>query len=200
MATNNRILWSLGRPHYLSDARFDCRRQRRPGINHGRQFGVQRGFPRSKCAVFSATLGRELRIHREIARMFASPRGYCIHSHSIAVARKPRQNRGFSMGAFAACGSLRACAVPDSAVCRKPLDLLSPSLSRVSVRLESLGPAGDPCPMQARRHFRAQFASSKIALSSRKSLRLLSTDRGPASPSASGRRRACRRRAGPHGM
>ena len=55
---------SLRRADHRQDARLDCRRKRRPGIDHARQFGVQRGFPRGECAAFCAALVRTPRFPR----------------------------------------------------------------------------------------------------------------------------------------
>ena len=51
----------VGSVDHRQDARLDGFRQRRPGIDHGRQFGVKQGFPCAECAAFCAALVRNPR-------------------------------------------------------------------------------------------------------------------------------------------
>jgi hypothetical protein len=60
---------------YRQDALLDRGRQRRPGLNHGRQFGVLGAISCTVCAGICAALERELQFLRSISRMFDSPWG-----------------------------------------------------------------------------------------------------------------------------
>lgn len=45
-------------PYHRQDARLDGRRQLRPRLNHGSQFGVNGAILSAKCAAFCAALDR----------------------------------------------------------------------------------------------------------------------------------------------